>query len=106
MLPSTDAGIAGAESIRKDNVNGMAICIGCEAKLHIVTGSGDYRRTGSPFLEARSVFRGREMEHSLLPPALSSNTGWQVITLAVPEARGVPTLKDHLSFLVTAGFTG
>lgn len=31
---------------------------------------------------------------------------WQVIALAVPEASGVPTLKDHLSFLVSAGFTG
>lgn len=40
------------------------------------------------------------------PQPLSWNTGWQIIMLAVPEARGVPTLKDHLSFLVTAGFTG
>lgn len=33
------------------------------------------------------------------------DTVWQVIMLAVPEARGVPTLKDHLSFPVSAGFT-
>lgn len=31
---------------------------------------------------------------------------WRVIILAMPEAGGVPTLKDHLSFLVSAGFTG
>lgn len=62
--------------------------------------------TGSPSLEACSVFRAKEVKHSLLPQPLSWNTGWQVIMLAVPEARGVPTLKDHLSFLVTAGFTG
>lgn len=74
MLPSTDAGVTGAESIRKDNVNGMAIRMGCEAKVHIVHGAagpGGYRRIGSPFLEARSMFRAKEAEHSLLPPALS-----------------------------------
>lgn len=50
--------------------------------------------------------QGKEVEHSSSPGALIWNTGWQVIMSAVPEARGVPTLKDHLSFLVTAGFTG
>lgn len=30
ILPGTDVAVTGAEWIRKDNVNGMAICIGCE----------------------------------------------------------------------------
>lgn len=44
MLPGTDAAVTGAEWIRKDNVNDMAICIGCEDKLgvvHCATGPGD-----------------------------------------------------------------
>lgn len=53
-----------------------------------------------------SVFGAKEVKPSLLPQGLSWNSGWQVIMPAVPEARGVPTLKDHLSFPVTAGFTG
>lgn len=108
-LSSTDAALTGAEPIGKDNVHGTAICIGCEAELHIghcATGPGDCRRTGSPFLEALSVFGAKEVKPSLLPQGLSWNSGWQVIMPAVPEARGVPTLKDHLSFPVTAGFTG
>lgn len=44
ILPGTDIAVTGAEWIRKDNVNGMAICIGCEDKLgvvHCATGPGD-----------------------------------------------------------------
>lgn len=57
-------------------------------------------------LGARSVLRTKGGEVQSVSSTCELELVWQVIALAVPEASGVPTLKDHLSFLVSAGFTG
>lgn len=57
-------------------------------------------------LGACSVLRTKGGEVRSVTPTCELELVWQVIVLAVPEASGVPTLKDHLSFLVSAGFTG
>lgn len=56
-------------------------------------------------LGACSVLRTKEGEVQSVTSTCELELVWQVIMLAVPEASGVPTLKDHLSFLVSAGFT-
>lgn len=57
-------------------------------------------------LGARWVLRTKGGEVQTVSSTCELELVWQVIALAVPEASGVPTLKDHLSFLVSAGFTG
>ena len=56
-------------------------------------------------LGACSVLRTKGGEVRSVTSTCELELVWQVIMLTVPEASGVPTLKDHLSFLVSAGFT-
>lgn len=92
--------------VPKVNVSSTAACSGCEGEwwccLQDVVTTGEV----VVVLGARSVLRTKGGEVQTVSSTCELELVWQVIALAVPEASGVPTLKDHLSFLVSAGFTG